>query len=173
MSNPTPLHEREHPDWEFDPEFKKDVMPHLEDWSWHNDTKPCFVDSDTGLTIWADHLDESQRQFPGGHIYTLWQADGLPRGWEHPDNPEILLETDDLSEVKQVIDTRRAKAGVPRTLEAPHEEEMMYILQLLNDRLDLLLERRFDTTAADWSTSDEKRLCERAIENISKKEAAS
>jgi len=108
MSNPTPLHEREYPDWEFHPEFKKDVMPHLEDWSWHNDTKPCFVDGDTGLIIWVDHLDPKQREFPeDSYIYTLSQAEAGPVGWDHTDCPEILLETDDLSEVKQMIDDLR------------------------------------------------------------------
>jgi hypothetical protein len=107
----------EHPGWEFQTEFQKDVMPHLEDYSWHNDTKPCFIDGDTGLIIWADHLDPKKREFPeNSDTYTLSQADyndhhseGGP--WEHADSPEILLETDDLSEVKQMIDDRRVAVG--------------------------------------------------------------
>jgi len=117
MSNPTPLHEREHPNWEFHPEFQKDVMPHLEDWSWHNDTKPCFVDGDTGMVVWVDHLDPKQREFPeDSYVYTLLQAEAGPVGWDHTDCHEILLETDDLSAVKQMLYLEKlGQAALPVT----------------------------------------------------------
>jgi hypothetical protein len=103
--------EFEHPGWEFQPEFQKDVMPHLEDWSWHNDTKPCFVDGDTGLIVWADHLDPKQREFPeDSDTYSLSQAEAGPVGWDHT-YTEPLLETEDVSEVKQMIDERRVATG--------------------------------------------------------------
>ena len=103
--------EFEHPGWEFQTEFQRDVMPQLEDWSWHNDTKPCFLDGDTGLVVWADHLDPKQREFPeDSDTYSLSQAEAGPVGWDHTFT-EPLLETEDVSEVKQMIDERRVAKG--------------------------------------------------------------
>jgi hypothetical protein len=113
-----PLHEREHPGWEFHPDFKKDVMPHLEDYSWHNDSMPCFCDDATGVMVWVDHLNPDDREYyhkqdVEAHedvMYYVEQATGKAGEWEHDNNP--LLRTDDLTKVKELFNQHRSGAGL-------------------------------------------------------------
>tara|TARA_R110002020_G_C16206453_1_gene766687 strand:- start:706 stop:1071 length:366 start_codon:yes stop_codon:yes gene_type:complete len=58
------LWEREFPGWKFDDRFEADVMPQLEDMSWHNDTMPSFCEPKAGLRVWVAHLEPSEREHP-------------------------------------------------------------------------------------------------------------
>jgi hypothetical protein len=101
--------DREFPQWEFHEGFRDEVMPLLADWSWRNDTMPCFLDEDTGLIIWANHLDESKRDYPSDmSVYTAELAlKGDDGEWEHGHGQQPVMETDSLEEIKDFILQRR------------------------------------------------------------------
>lgn len=107
----------EHPEWEFQTEFQRDVMPQLEDYSWHNDAMPCFCDDETGIMIWVDHLDPDKREYYQKQdveqhddvIYYVEQATGEAGEWEHGN--DTLLRTSNVPEIKALLDDHRTNPG--------------------------------------------------------------
>lgn len=74
------------------------------DISFGNDATPTFACEALECCLAVDHPDPDEREYPDGQRFMLlaFGADG-----QHPDEPEVLFETDDWAELEAWIEARR------------------------------------------------------------------
>jgi hypothetical protein len=81
-------------------DFPAETLPPIPagwtDQSWHNDTCPCF-NAGNGNVVFIDYADTDLREWPESKRFTV---QGDPEIVDHND---VLLETDDWSEVLAFI----------------------------------------------------------------------
>lgn len=114
----TPQYLEEFPD--FGP-MDVEIPEGFVDVSWHNEACPCFVSEETGTFLFVDYADLARREDKEstGVRFSLHVGQPSEHGIQRGDGDDLLIATDDFTEIVDAIASRRSEMSVRPSRPAP------------------------------------------------------